>query len=117
MKLVEATLESVPVTWPQPTSEEPQNLCLDKGYDFAAVRELVEAYRLIAHIKARGEEAAEKKSEPGFKARRWVVERTHGWMNRYRRLLIRWEKKAQNYVALLHFVCGIIAFRAAGVLG
>jgi len=78
---------------------------------------LIEAYRLIAHIKARGEEAAEKKSEPGFKARRWVVERTHGWMNRYRRLLIRSEKKAQNYVALLHFVCGIIAFRAAGVWG
>lgn len=117
MKLVEATLESVPVAWPQPTLDAPQNLCMDKGYDFDAVRDLAEAYRLIAHIKARGQEVAEKKSEPGFKARRWVVERTHGWMNRYRRLLIRWEKKAQNYVALLHFACGIIAFRAAGVLG
>lgn len=117
MKMVEATLESVPVAWPQPTPEAPQNLCLDKGYDFGAVRELIEAYRLIAHIQARGQEAEAKKTEPGFKARRWVVERTHGWINRYRRLLIRWEKKAENYVALLHFVCGIIAFRAAGVFG
>jgi len=117
MKMVEATLASVPVEWPQPTPEHPQNLCLDKGYDFDAVRELVAAYHIIAHIKARGVEAAEKRDIPGFRARRWVVERTHGWMNRFRRLLVRWEKKVENYIALLHFVCGIIAFRAAGVLG
>ena len=49
--------------------------------------------------------------------RRWVVERTHSWFNRYRRILIRWEKKPRNYLALLHFTSAIIAFRVAGVLG
>jgi len=47
----------------------------------------------------------------------WVVERTHSWMNRFRRLLIRWEKKADNYLALVHFACAYITFRAAGVFG
>ena len=51
------------------------------------------------------------------KARRWVVERTHSWMNRFRRILIRWEKKPENYIAMLHFACALIAFRAAGLFG
>ena len=55
--------------------------------------------------------------EAGFKARRWVVERAHSWMNRFRRLLVRWEKKPENYLAFLHFACGLIAFRAAGLFG
>ena len=42
-----------------------------------------------------------------------MVERTHRWMNRFRSLLIRWAKKAENYLRLLHFVCGLIAYRAA----
>jgi len=51
------------------------------------------------------------------RARRWVVERTHSWFNRFRRLLIRWEKKAENYVAFVHFACAWVTFRAAGILG
>ncbi|WP_274381936.1 transposase [Noviherbaspirillum sedimenti] len=50
-------------------------------------------------------------------ARRWVVERTHSWMNRFRGLLIRWEKKSENYLAFLHIACGVIAWRATGLLG
>ncbi|MBI4712924.1 MAG: transposase, partial [Planctomycetes bacterium] len=46
---------------------------------------------------------------------RWVVERTHSWLNRFRRILIRWEKKAENYIGLLHFVCGLITYRGAGI--
>jgi transposase len=49
--------------------------------------------------------------------RRWVVERAHSWMNRFRRLLVRWDKKPANYLAFLHFACGLIAFRAAGLFG
>jgi putative transposase len=59
----------------------------------------------------------EKQSVPGYRARRWVVERTHSWMNRYRRLLVRWEKKVANYVAMLHFACALITFRAIRVSG
>ena len=117
MKLFEPPLDNLAVACPQPTVEDPQNMCLDKGYDYPAVRELAEAWRFIAHIKARGVEAEEIKSIPGYRARRWVVERTHSWMNRFRRLLIRWEKKAENYEALLHLVCGIIAFRFALIIG
>jgi transposase len=117
MKLLEATLKSIPVERPDVRAYWRQNLCLDKGYDFDAVRELVAEYEYTAHIRARGEEAKAIRERPGFKARRWVVERTHSWMNRYRRLLIRWEKKLCNYTAMLHAVCAVIAFRAAGLVG
>ena len=50
-------------------------------------------------------------------ARRWVVERTHSWMNRFRGVLIRWEKKVENYLGLLHLACAWITYRAAGLLG
>jgi transposase len=46
-----------------------------------------------------------------------VVERAHSWLNRFRRLLVRWEKKPQNYLAFLHFACSLIAFRASGLFG
>ena len=52
-----------------------------------------------------------------LKSPRWVVERTHGWMNRFRRILVRWDKSPDNYIAFLHFACAFIAFRAAGLLG
>ncbi len=44
-------------------------------------------------------------------ARRWVVERTGSWHNRFRKLLVRWEKKAQNYLALVHLACCFIVYR------
>jgi putative transposase len=77
---------------------------------------VVELWGFTAHIKARGEEASEKATIPGYRARRWVVERTHSWMNRFRRLLIRWEKKTRNYEAFLHLACAFISYRAAGLL-
>ena len=71
----------------------------------------------VAHIRSRGEDTEAKAHQPGQKSRRWVVERTHSWMNRFRSLLIRWAKKAENYLGLLHFVCGLLAYRAAGLFG
>ena len=117
MKLVERTLEAARVQRPEPTAYQPQNMCLDKGYDYPEVRKLVAAWGYTGHIKSRGEERAEKRSIPGYRARRWIVERTHSWLNRFRRLLIRWEKKVENYVAMLHFACALITFRASGVVG
>lgn len=117
MKLVRQTIESAVVERPEPTAERPQGMCLDKGYDFAEVRDTLREFGFTAHIRARGEEAAAIKQEAGFKARRWVVERAHSWLNRFRRLLVRWDKHADNYLAFLHFACGLIAFRAAGLFG
>jgi transposase len=90
---------------------------LDKGYDYDDTRELVKEFRFTAHVRARGEEAKELKREAGRKARRWVVERTHSWINRFRRLLIRWEKEVEKYFGMLHFVCASITYRSAGLLG
>lgn len=117
MKLVRATLESIVVKRPVTREKEKQNMCLDKGYDFDEVRTLLAEFGFTAHIHARGEEALLLKREAGFRARRWVVERSHSWMNRFRRILIRWDKKPENYLAFLHFACALVALRAAGLLG
>ena len=116
-KLARATIESIPVRRPKPTRGQPQGLCLDKGYDYDEVRDLAAEFGYTAHMRARGEEALMIKRSLRFKARRWVVERTHSWMNRFRRVLTRWEKKVENYVGLLHLACACITFRAAGLLG
>jgi len=117
MKMVGETLESIPVERPEPTPEQPQGMCMDKGYDYDEVRQIVEEFGYTAHIKARGEEAQEIKRKAKFKARRWVVERTHSWMNRFRGILIRWCKKPENYIAMLHFAFAIITYRCAGLSG
>jgi transposase len=117
MKLVRPTLESLVAERPEPTEQQPQGMCLDKGYDYDEVREILEEFGFTAHIKARGEEAKELREEAGKRARRWVVERSHSWMNRFRRILVRWDKKPENYMAFLHFACALIAFRAAGLFG
>ena len=117
MKLVRATIESIVVERPEVTEEAPHGMCLDKGYDYDEVREILAEFGFTAHIKARGDEGKELKAEAGKRARRWAVERSHSWMNRFRRILVRWDKKPENYLAFLHFACALIAFRAAGVFG
>jgi putative transposase len=95
-KMARSTLESLAISKPAPPPEDPQGLCLDKGYDYAEVRALADEFGYTAHIRCRGEEAQAIKQEAGFKARRWVVERTHNWMNRFRRILVRWEQRADT---------------------
>lgn len=89
-----------------------QHLCLDKGYDAPPIARAVRRRGYVPHIRARGEER--RAWRRGTRPRRWVVERTHSWFNRCRKLLIRWEKKAQNYLALVQFAATIIVFRLVG---
>jgi putative transposase len=117
MKLVRATIESIVSERPEPSDEQGQGMCLDKGYDYDEVRAILAEFGFTAHIRSRGEEAKELAREAGKRARRWVVERSHSWMNRFRRILVRWEKKPEHYLAFLHFACALIAFRAAGLFG
>ena len=117
MKLAEPTLESIVIERPEPSEDEPQNLCLDAGYDYDPVRELVAAWGYTAHIVPRDKEKRDKARVPGYRARRWVVERTISWMNRYRRILIRWEKKTENYLGFVHLSCALITYQAAGFFG
>lgn len=98
------------VVRPEPGTE--QHLCLDKGYDFEDTRRDIERRRYVPHVRSRGEE--HRRCKRGEKPRRWVVERTHSWFNRFRKLLIRWEKKPDNYLALMQFAAVIITFRLLG---
>lgn len=117
IKLLEPTLNAVVVSRPLSSATDPEHLCLDKGYDYPVTRELASALGYVLHLRTRGEEIKEKITVPGYRARRWVVERTHSWMNRFRRILVRWEKKEENYLAMLHFACAWISFRTAEVFG
>lgn len=112
-KLLEPTLTSIPIERPEPTAESPQGLCLDRGFDSPPMRDLAVKHGYTPHIRTRGEEIAEKVRTPGWRARRWVVEATHSWMNRNRGILIRWSKKDENHLALLQLASGLIAFKKA----
>jgi putative transposase len=74
-KLLDSTLEAVVVERPESSEEEPQHLCLDKGYDNPTGRETVEAYCYVPHMRRIGEEKLDTKGVPCYPARRWVVER------------------------------------------
>lgn len=84
-------------------------LCRDKGYEAGWLKAYLQSRRYEPHIQSRKEESDGSKNTD-FKAHRWVVERTPGWMNRFRRVLTRWEKKTENYEAMLHFACGLIVW-------
>jgi len=117
MKMTKPTLQSIPVGKPEPTRRRPQNICMDKGYDYPEVHELLEDWGYTVHIPPRGADVKKRKKIPGYRSRRWVVERTQSWLNRFRRLLIRWEKKAENYLAMLHLACAWITYHAAKLFG
>ncbi len=95
----------------------PPHFCADEGYDYPQVRDLAADYGYTLHIKSRGDQARDLMALPRYRARRWVVERASLWLNRFRRLLVRWEKKADNYLAMLHFACAWSTFRASGLFG
>lgn len=116
-KMARETLESIAIERPAPKPRKSQGMCLDKDYDKREVYALLEEFGFTAHVRARGEEAQELKRNAKTKARRWVVERNHSWLNRFRALLIRWNKKAANYLGFLHLALGIIAWRTTYLLG
>lgn len=109
VKLLEKTLDAVIVERPMVTDEAPQHLCADAGYTGNPAAEIIAAHDYTPHVRSRGQEVTER--QEGKRARRWVVEVTFSWLNRFRRLLIRWEKKENNYLALLYFACAIIVWR------
>jgi putative transposase len=113
LKLLEPTLDSIPIERPEPTEQSPQGLCLDRGYDYDSARDTAIARGFTPHVRTRGEEVKLKLHTPGWRARRWVVEACHSWLNRNRALLIRWSKKDENHLALLMLASGLIAFKKA----
>ena len=88
-----------------------QNLCLDKGYDFEEIKDGVIKKGYLPHIRHRGEQFITKGGNHHSYRKRWVVERTNSWHNRFRKLLIRYKKKLENYFALVCLGCCIIIYR------
>jgi len=110
-KLLSATLDAVVVERPRPTTEKPQHLCLDRGYDNPTGHQAVADHQYIPHIRKIGEEKLDEHAEKRYPARRWVVERTLAWLSKCRAILVRYDKKAQNYLALIKFACALIWYR------
>lgn len=110
-KVALSTLDSIVVKRPEKIIYRIHHLCLDAGYDYADIIAGVLARDYILHLRKRGEVRKEVEGEKKYPARRWVVERTHSWMNRFRRLLVRWEKKKENYEAMLHLASVLILYR------
>ncbi len=110
-KLLEATIEAMVIERPEPTEQSPQNLCLDKAYDNKLSREVVKKHGYKDHIRRIGEEKLDQKGKKKHPARRYVVERTLAWLSKCRGLLVRYERKSENYLAQLQFACALLWYR------
>jgi putative transposase len=102
---------------PEPTGQAPQHVCLDKGDDSDTCRQVAEPHEYLycSPIRSRGAEQRERREIPGYRPRRWVVEVCPSWLNRFRKLLVRFEKKLETHLALLQFACAYIVLKGAGV--
>jgi IS5 family transposase len=106
-----AVLDAIAVTRPQPPRRRSKHLCADAGYRSRAGVEIIKEHGYIPHVVDRRQEALRKRRDPKKKARRWVVEVCHSWFNRFRKLLVRYEKLERSFIALNHLAAAIIAFR------
>jgi putative transposase len=116
-KLLEATIDAIVVERPDPTPDEQQHLCLDKGYDNPTGETAATDASYTPHIRRIGEERKSCDSSKGHKPRRWVVERTFGWLSKCRGILVRYEKKDINYLGLIPLACGLYWYRRLHRMG
>ena len=112
-QLLESTLAARVIEKPSPTEQINQHLCLDKGYDYVECYQVGLNRNFTPHIRSRWEEKVEKKKNETYQCRRWVVEVTHSWLNRFRKILIRFEKLVSRHLGLLQLACCYIVFNRA----
>lgn len=110
-KLLHETIEAIVIERPEPTAEEPQHLCLDASYDNPTGRAAAAAGQYTPHIVPLRKEKRSKRRKPGQKPRRWVVERTLAWLCKCRAILIRYDKKDENYLGLIQLACALLWYR------
>jgi len=108
---LEPVLDAIMVDRLSPPISRHKQVCADAGYTGAPALKIIEEHGYIPHVKGRGQEAKELKHSPEKKARRWVVEVAHSWFNRFRKLLIRYEKLDRSFLVLNHLAASIIALR------
>ena len=112
---VDSVLETR-VCSPEKDSQVILNLCADAGYTGDPACQSIVGAGYIPHVRSRGEESSLKTYYPDYKPRRWVVEASHSWFNRFRKLTIRYEKTHASFLALHHLAAAIIALRKVGVI-
>jgi transposase len=110
-KRIDQVLSAIVVKRERTPMRRNKHLCADAGYRSAEALRIIDKHGYIAHVVDRRKEAAVKRRQPWKKARRWVVEVCHSWFNRFRKLLVRYEKLERSFVALNHIAAAIIAFR------
>ena len=110
-KLLAITLESIVVERPDSYGEGTQHLCLDKGYDNPTGHQAVAAHGYRGHVRRIGEEKLDPQGVKRYPARRWVVERTLAWLSKCRAILVRYDKKASNYMGLVQLACALLWYR------
>ena len=111
LTMLNDVLKAIVVKRPAPAVRRSKHLCADAGYRSRATAGVIEAHGYIPHVVDRRQERERKRRNPSKKARRWVVEVCHSWFNRFRKLLVRYEKLERSFVALNHIAAAIIAFR------
>ena len=110
-KLLKATLEAIVGERPEPSEESPQHLCLDKGYDNPTGHEAAADQDYMPHIRRIGEEKLDEKKQKTHPARRWVVERTLGWLSKCRAILVRYAELSWVYLGLIKLACILLWYR------
>ncbi len=111
MTQVQTLLDAIVVKRAVPKQRRSKHLCADAGYRGKGAMAVILAHGYIPHVVSRKSEVAQKKKNPQMKARRWVVEACHSWFNRFRKLLVRYEKLEHSFLALNHLAAAIIALR------
>ena len=109
LQVISKIVKAVVVRRPPRMFYHPQHICLDKGYDFPEIERGVVERRYVPHIRHSGENLQDivKCHQP----KRWVVERSASWLNRFRKILVRFEKKAENYLGLIQLACCLTVYR------
>jgi len=107
VKLLETTLNTV-------RGGTPERLIADRGYDSNPARAMLVS-RGIDPIIPKRSNNTRATHQDGRKlrryARRWIIERTNAWLQNYRRLVVRWERSAEVYTALVHAAFAMICLR------
>ncbi len=115
--LLRETIEAIVIERPAPTPEAPQHLSLDADYDNPTGREAAAAGQYTPHIVPKEKEKRSKARAKGHKPRRWVVERTLAWLCKCRAILVRYDKKDENFLGLIQLACALCWYRRLHRLG
>jgi putative transposase len=110
-KLLAETLAAIIVQRLDGTPERPHHLCLDQGYDNPTGHQAVADHHYLPHLRRIGEEKLDSDAQKTYPARRWVVERTLAWLSKCRAILVRYDKKSANHLALIKLACALLWYR------